>query len=134
MPLISYRVGDVGRLITEPCSCGRQNIRLEVLGRTSEVLDTPHGPLVPSAVADAILEDRGVANFRLDEFASGRFELNVVLSLDGPTPRVDELRDRLAALHGGLRSLDCRTAAYLQPEPSGKYKFIAPFRRSREIL
>jgi phenylacetate-CoA ligase len=134
MPLIRYRVGDVGRLIAEPCDCGRRSIRLEVLGRISEVLNTPNGPLVPSVVADAILEDRGVANFRLEEFASGRFELSIVPSLDGPAPRPDDMRDRLAALHGGLRSLECRPAAYLQPEASGKYRLIVPLRSPQDIL
>lgn len=134
MPLIRYRVGDVGRLTAAPCDCGRLSLRLEVLGRISEVLRTPNGPLLPSAVADVVLEDRGAANFRLEEFASGRFELSIVPSLDGPAPRLEEIRDRLAALHGGLRSLECRQAPYLQPEPSGKYRLIVPFRSSQDIL
>lgn len=38
MPLIRYRIGDSGSIISEPCPCGRMSRRIFVHGRTSFVL------------------------------------------------------------------------------------------------
>jgi phenylacetate-CoA ligase len=132
MPLIRYRVGDVGRLVTEACRCGRNTVKLEVLGRVQEVLESPRGALTPSEISDAVLADPGVSNFRIEEPAAGRFDISLVPSLDGPVPRPDDVRDRFAALHGGVHSVKCRMAAYLQPEPSGKYRLVYPAAHSRK--
>ncbi|HUQ69960.1 MAG TPA: hypothetical protein VM165_10580 [Planctomycetaceae bacterium] len=134
MPLIRYRVGDVGRIMPGPCGCGRHTQRLEVLGRVQEMLETPLGPLPAATVADAFFQDAGVSNLRVEELAPGRFEASLVTSPDGPSPDLAACRDRFAALHGGVRQLTCRTAAYLQPETSGKYKLVLPVRRSVESI
>jgi phenylacetate-CoA ligase len=36
MPLIRYRIGDLGRWVDGPCPCGRSNARFELLGRAEE--------------------------------------------------------------------------------------------------
>ena len=84
----------------------------------------PCAGLTPSEISDAVLADPGVSNFRIEEPAAGRFDISLVPSLDGPVPRPDDVRDRFAALHGGVHSVKCRMAAYLQPEPSGKYRLV----------
>jgi phenylacetate-CoA ligase len=39
VPLIRYRTGDISRLITEPCRCGRSHIRMDrVTGRSDDML------------------------------------------------------------------------------------------------
>lgn len=43
MPLIRYRTGDIGRVLTAPCRCGSSLRRLEVMGRASEFLPEPCG-------------------------------------------------------------------------------------------
>jgi phenylacetate-CoA ligase len=134
MPLIRYEVGDVGRLHTGPCPCGRTTARLEVLGRVQEVLDTPAGPLPASDVADTFFADPAVANFRLDEVAPGSFEAAVVPGPGGAAPDLRAWQERFAALHTGVRKIRARTVPYVQPEPSGKYRFVSPFRREGEAL
>lgn len=37
MPLIRYRIGDLGRMVVGPCPCGREAPRLELLGRADDV-------------------------------------------------------------------------------------------------
>jgi phenylacetate-coenzyme A ligase PaaK-like adenylate-forming protein len=134
MPLIRYRMGDVGRILPGPCACGRHTQRLDVLGRVQEMLETPQGPLPAAIVADAFFQDPGVSNLRVDELAPGRFEASLVANAEGPPPDLAACRDRFAALHGGIRQLTCRTAAYLQPETSGKYKLVVPAQRSVESV
>jgi phenylacetate-CoA ligase len=134
MPLIRYDVGDVGRLHTDPCPCGRKTARLEVLGRTQEVLAAPSGLLTASAVADTFFIDPAVANFRLEEVAAGSFEAVVVPRDAGGTPDLAQWQDRFAALHGGIHKLRARVAPFVRPEPSGKYRFTLPQRSTPEAL
>jgi len=124
MPLVRYEVGDVGRLLPDPCPCGRRTQRVEVLGRVQEVLARPDGLLTPAEVADAVFSDEAVANFRLEEYSPGCFDLAVVADPSGGTPDLRDCEERLTALHGSVRRIRTRAVAYLQPEPSGKYLFV----------
>ncbi len=56
-PLIRYRSGDVSRLITEPCRCGRSHVKMErVLKRSDDMLNIRGVNIFPSQV-EAILVD-----------------------------------------------------------------------------
>jgi phenylacetate-coenzyme A ligase PaaK-like adenylate-forming protein len=134
MPLVRYDVGDVGRLHLEPCPCGRTTARLEVLGRVQEVLSTPTGPLTSNQVADVFFADPAVANFRLEEVASGSFEAALVARASGGNPEVGACQDRFAALYGGVRKLRIRVVPFVQPETSGKYRFVVPRPLKEEVL
>jgi phenylacetate-CoA ligase len=67
LPLIRYRTGDIGRLITEPCQCGRTTVRLTGLrGRVDDMLIVRGVNVYPSSVEHALLGVDGVAsNYRL---------------------------------------------------------------------
>jgi phenylacetate-CoA ligase len=54
-PLIRYRTGDISRLITEPCRCGRTHIRMDrVTGRSDDMLIIRGVNVFPSHI-EAIL-------------------------------------------------------------------------------
>jgi phenylacetate-CoA ligase len=134
MPLIRYEVGDVGCLYRAPCPCGRTTVRLEVLGRTQEVLTSPHGPLTSSDVADSFFADPAIANFRLEEPDPGTFEATIVGGWNNGAPDVEAWKDRFARLHGGANRLRTRLVPFIRPEASGKYRFIQPYPRGAEAL
>jgi phenylacetate-CoA ligase len=134
MPLIRYDLGDVGRLHVGPCPCGRRTGRLEVLGRSQEVLESPSGVLTASAIADTVFCDRKAGNFRLEEVAPGAFEAAIVAGVSGGTPDLAAWRERFAALHGAVRRLRVRLVPFVEPEASGKYRFILPRATDREVL
>jgi phenylacetate-CoA ligase len=134
MPLIRYDVGDVGRLYTDPCPCGRRTARLEVLGRVQETLAVSDGVLTPSTVADAFFHDDAIANFRLEETRLGAFEAAVVAHVDHGEPDLGACRERFAVLHGGLDRLRVRLTPFIQPEASGKYRFVVPRPGNEEPL
>ena len=55
-PLIRYRTGDITRLITEPCICGRTNTRMDrVSGRTDDMLIIRGVNVFPSQVESVLL-------------------------------------------------------------------------------
>jgi phenylacetate-CoA ligase len=56
LPLIRYRTGDIGRLIEEPCRCGRTTVRLTGLrGRQDDMLIVRGVNLYPSEVERLLL-------------------------------------------------------------------------------
>lgn len=56
-PLVRYRTGDISRLITEPCRCGRTHVKMErVLKRSDDMLIIRGVNVFPSQI-EAILED-----------------------------------------------------------------------------
>ena len=67
MPLIRYRTGDLGRLVTEPCPCGRTTVRIAGLrGRLDDMLIVRGVNLYPSEVEDLLLGVEGVSpHYRL---------------------------------------------------------------------
>lgn len=54
MPTIRYDVGDLGRWIEGDCPCGRRTRRMELLGRSDDVLIIGGGNVQPEVVAAAI--------------------------------------------------------------------------------
>jgi phenylacetate-CoA ligase len=134
MPLIRYDVGDVGRLHIGPCPCGRKTARLEVMGRAHEVLDAPAGVLTASAIADTVFSDPQAGNFRLEEVGPGSFDAAFVGRASGGAPNLNDWRDRFAALHGGVRRVRSRLVPFIQPESSGKYRFVFPTPHGSEAL
>jgi phenylacetate-CoA ligase len=124
MPLIRYEVGDVGRWCLSACSCGRTTRRLAVLGRVAETLDSPHGALTPSEVADTFFADSAISNFRLEERGEGDFDVSIVPNPDAGTPDTEMWKERFARLHGSVRRLRTRVVPFVRPEASGKYRLV----------
>lgn len=133
MPLIRYEVGDVGRLHTTHCPCGRQTNRLEVLGRVQETLDTPEGILTTSEIADTFFQDAAIANFRLEEIRPGSFDVALVADPSGHVPDSSAWEERFRALNKGVRKLRLKVVPFVQPESSGKYRFVHPLRESEQL-
>jgi phenylacetate-CoA ligase len=95
LPLIRYRTGDLGRLLVEPCSCGRTTVRITGLrGRRDDMLIVRGVNLHPSEVERILLDVAG---------ATGHYQLIVER-----TGAMDELRlecePRPGADHDALRA------------------------------
>ena len=56
-PLVRYRSGDISRLITEPCRCGRSHIKMERVLKRSDDMLIIRGINVFPAQIEAILTD-----------------------------------------------------------------------------
>ena len=125
MPLIRYKVGDIGRILPGACGCGRDTKRLEILGRVQETLVRGNRWVTASEIGDIAYSDRGVSNFRLDQISTTHFELQIVPSFFGVSPDVDSIRSRMEDLLsvGGSEptKITLRILPFIQPEPNGKY-------------
>ena len=67
MPLLRYRTGDIGRLVTGACACGRTMARVTGLrGRLDDMLIVRGVNIYPSQVEHVLLSDGGAApHYRL---------------------------------------------------------------------
>ena len=62
-PLVRYRTGDISRLITEPCRCGRTHIKMErVLKRSDDMLIIRGVNVFPSQIESVLMNIPEVGN------------------------------------------------------------------------
>jgi phenylacetate-CoA ligase len=111
MPLVRYRIGDLGRLVPGPCRCGRGLPRIELTeGRKDDVVVLRDGRRVgPRVLAPRIEDVPGFSQYRLVQHTADRFELRVVVDappedLDARLSRV--LRDTLGPVHLDVRRVE----------------------------
>ncbi len=109
LPLLRYRTGDIGRLDSAPCPCGRTTVRLSGLrGRLDDMLIVRGVNIYPSTVEDLVLAAGGVApHYRLIVDRPGPLdELTLECEPDGTGEDPGALStrlDRLLREHTGLR-------------------------------
>ncbi len=82
MPFIRYRIGDIGRLSDEACSCGNQlPVLAELLGRSTATFRTRTGTLIHAGYfTQQFYNVRGVAQFQLIQETLKHCVLKVVIN------------------------------------------------------
>ena len=107
MPLIRYRTGDIGRLITSPCPCGSELTRIEKLcGRAGDIVSVGDGSCFFSDIADAVYSMDEVVDFDLASEEAG--DLNngarklyfTIRTLPGESTDEDALQAALIRIPG----------------------------------
>jgi phenylacetate-CoA ligase len=109
MPLIRFRTGDLVRLHTEPCTCGRATSRIgPVIGRKNQMLKIRGTTVYPPAIHDALNGLPGINNYIIEVFnnASDQDDLKVYYTA---IPDTDVLK-----LQRCLREV-CRARLRLMP-------------------
>jgi phenylacetate-CoA ligase len=87
-PLLRYRTGDLGRLLTGPCGCGRTFARMSrVAARTDDLITIRGAKLLPSQLAEALADVGGIERrleVVLDTIADQDvLEMRVAMSQEG---------------------------------------------------
>ncbi|MCW3072400.1 MAG: phenylacetate--CoA ligase [Bacteroidetes bacterium] len=71
MPLLRFKTGDLCSHYSEPCSCGRQTIRLgPIVGRTKQMIKYKGTTLYPPALYDILNNIEGVKNYVVEVFTN----------------------------------------------------------------
>lgn len=125
MPLIRYRIGDLGTRLPTPCGCGRVFSLMEVThGRSLDVIVTKSGSLLPGEFFPHLFKevDRDVERFHVRQRSLDLVEVDMVVR-EGTGGDLEaylgkKIRERL----GPDVRLDFRRVRDLQPGPSGKYR------------
>ncbi len=104
MPLLRYKTGDICIQYENPCSCGRNTIRLSgVIGRRQQMIKFKGTTLYPPAIYDLLSEIRAIREYVV-ELRSSEFDLDEVrLHLDIPEPSESLLTTIREKLRSHLR-------------------------------
>ncbi|MGQ9652365.1 MAG: phenylacetate--CoA ligase family protein, partial [Phycisphaerae bacterium] len=128
MPLIRYRIGDMGVATSGRCPCGRGLPRLERLaGRVTDFLVGVDGRLVSGAVLTVAVIARRTSLGQVQLYQQQPGE--VVYRIAPPEGRrppsedLEFLRDEARAYLGQDTVVDFEFVDHIPPEPSGKYRF-----------
>ncbi len=124
MPLIRYQLGDTGRLIATPCSCGRGfPLMAPDLGRSVDYFVLPDGTIVSPYEMTCAVETVGMRKYQIVQKSRDRVVINVVplREADSSTRRQIELV--LSPLLNGVQ-LEVHFVDEIEREPSGKYRIV----------
>lgn len=126
MPLIRYRVEDVGVYSERMCECGRGLPLLESLeGRVADFLKLPGGGLVAgiSLVERTLTKVSGVEQMQLVQNTLERVIINRVRGKDYTDTTDQELIEAMREVFDERVQLDIRDVESIPQEASGKYRF-----------
>ncbi len=143
MPVIRFKVGDLGRWVEGPCRCGRADRRFEILGRCDDRIHAGGAHIFVGDISRAVASVKGLSlNFQL-EISAGkggdRLRLRVETRGAAPAPKGAEAA-LLAALRKNCRdmadSLDMKWLAPPELEllPPGAIERVARTGKIRRVI
>ena len=126
MPMIRYRIKDVGRIKREPCSCSRGLPLMELSGgRVTDFLTATNGSKVSGIVIATyvITNLRGIRQIQFMQAKAGTVEVNLVRGPDCSEQTLKELEQRLHRFLGTDMRVHVNFLTQIPMEKSGKYRF-----------
>jgi phenylacetate-CoA ligase len=127
MPLIRYRIGDLGAWSAETCPCGRGLPRLErVAGRVTDFLVGCEGQLVSGVyLATYVVAQRpSLGQVQIHQRRAGAVTYRIKPGRDFHGPRdLEYLRATTREFLGARAVIDSEVVEELPVEPSGKFLF-----------
>jgi phenylacetate-CoA ligase len=126
MPLIRYRIEDVGILTDKQCSCGRKLPLLEKLeGRVADFLKKVDGGLVGgvSLVERTLTNIPGIEQMQLIQKQLDKIIINRVKGLDFNQETDSELLKEMHIVFGDSVEININDITEMPQEASGKYRF-----------
>ncbi len=128
MPLIRYRTGDLGRLLSGPCPCGSHIRRLDkILGRINQVRTLQNGrQLALHALDEILFSISGLLDFRAiltTEKQHDRLQIHLVTVPGNEDAVIHQVNEQLASCHL-VQELECVVTT----------DSIAKIHRSKRIL
>ncbi|MBV9948517.1 MAG: hypothetical protein JOZ69_16830, partial [Myxococcales bacterium] len=131
MPLVRYRVGDLGSYTDEPCPCGSPLpvMNLEV-GKTVDLISTSTKQGVSAHVLDYInlylMKEgiRGVRQFLVEQTSPDRFHLSVVRDRVFEPRSVEVFVLKMKEYLGDCISVDVSFVESIPLQPTGKRRYF----------
>ncbi len=101
MPLLRFKTGDICYHYSEPCSCGRNTIRLgPVIGRKQQMIKFKGTTIYPPALYDVLTEIDCVQNYIIEVFTNelGTDEVTINIGCNNPEKNIEkQLKDHFRA-------------------------------------
>jgi phenylacetate-CoA ligase len=126
--VLRFDIGDVARLDTRgPCPCGRTaGLTLAAIaGRVKDVTFTPDGRAITVEDLDAALATApGIDGWQLDLPDPQSLHLRLLAEPGATDAACREAREQIASLYGSNVRINVTAEDTLQPEASGKFRFV----------
>ena len=126
-PFIRYKTGDIGSLDDRTCPCGRGLPLLkEVNGRTNDFLVTARGEKIhDAAFATVLREVPGIRQFKIVQKSLHDVCLQLVVARNfEPDRHTTRIQNAFRHHLGGDLNLDIDYVPHIEPEPTGKYRYV----------
>lgn len=127
MPLIRYKLGDVGVLAHNECECGRGlSILKEVSGRAVELIRTPEGHTIHGVSFDYLPKyfSEEIKQFQIIQEDLESLRINVVKDKQFCDETIKKFEQKLRMLVGKRMRLDFAFNQQIHRDKTGKYRFI----------
>ena len=126
MPLIRYKIEDVGSLSEKPCSCGRGLPLLKsLIGRSTEFILTPEGKYVSGAALTIFLVAKtpGLLQAQFIQEAKNRTIMKIVKGPNFNEESMALLNERVKQFLGPQMEIHYDPVQEIPRESSGKFRF-----------
>ena len=127
MPLIRYKMGDMGILADELCACGRGLPLLKnIVGRTSDIFYTPDKKRVTAGSLVLYLVDEAPGLIGQAQIVQDKLDHLIIRMTNNPPPKreIKEYQRKVVKrLFGEKMKVSFETVTEIPIEKSGKYLF-----------
>jgi phenylacetate-CoA ligase len=126
MPLIRYRIKDRGRMIGQPCSCGRTfSLMQPVAGRASEYILLPDGQeLSPYLFTTSIEQCKGLLQYQFIQQNESDLLVYVVLADGAGKEVLGEIKRIVRGITRGAMNILVENTQKISIEENGKFKVV----------
>jgi len=138
MPLIRYKIEDMGTMSSHRCPCGRGFSLLEqVTGRTLEMLVNKKGELISGTAVTLLFYFKdSIKRYQIVQEDIDKLviylELIKHVSYEEYQKDIHSIENSLKVLMGEETKIDFQVLEQIEPSPSGKYQYIISRVRKRE--
>ena len=126
MPMIRYRIGDVGILTKRKCVCGSElPLLLEVSGRITDTFKKRDGTLIPGvALTNRVIKEHGgIQKLQIIQKDFEIFELKIVKGEEFRQEDLDMLKERICRFLQSELVFQVTWVDDILPEKTGKIRF-----------
>jgi phenylacetate-CoA ligase len=126
MPLIRYRIGDMGSLAKNSCSCGRGlPVIQQVEGRTLDIVRTPSGNSVGGTFWTILFRSQpGIKAFQIIQENIDEILIKYVSDTQADDPPLDLFVKRIQDTCGADFSVHFQRVSSISKTPAGKTRFV----------
>ncbi len=124
MPLIRFRIGDLGILETQSCPCGRSlPVLREVTGRINSIIVLPSGKYLYGGIFLTIMEDiLEIQQFRIHQIATDKLEIWLAKGSGFSQETINLVHTRVIKLLGSEPvTVSIKATDEIPPTAAGKY-------------
>jgi phenylacetate-CoA ligase len=131
MPLVRYRIGDLGAWETSDyaCPCGlRSPVLSRISGRVADTVITSTGHLINVPLLVVVFEyaQEHISQFKVVQLEPSLFEVKWVARHDKAHEQIEALNRQLVEKTGGSIAFRWTQVDRIPPEPSGKCRIFVP--------